>query len=74
MLIIFKTLVTLFFIIYLSASITTMINPYLMWKIFESWKSVNEPSKGYFMFNRIIGGIATILGLFIFISFLKSFF
>lgn len=71
---IIKIFVILFFLVYLSISITTIINPYLIWKMFESWKSIKEPSKGYFLLNRIIGGIATVFGLFILITFFKNFF
>lgn len=71
---IFKIFVILFFLFYLSVSIATMINPYLVWKIFESWKSVKEPSSVYFLYNRIIGGIATLFGLYMLISFIKAFF
>lgn len=74
MLIIFKILIIVFFIAYLSISITTMLNPHYTWRIFESWKAVKQPSEKYFLFNRIMGGIATLFGLFLLISFLKRFF
>ena len=44
------------------------INPRIMWKVFESWKSTKEPTNTFFMSRRITGVVAMIivLGLFLF--------
>jgi hypothetical protein len=39
------------------------INPKLMWRTFEGWKAMNEPSTTYFIVRRIGGIVAMIFVL-----------
>ncbi len=37
------------------------INPRLMWTYFEKWKAKEEPSKAYFMVQRLMGIVAMVI-------------
>lgn len=61
------------FMFILLMSIITVLNPYLIWRITESWKANTTPSTAYFIYLRIGGFIGIIFSLFLIISFLKFF-
>jgi len=44
------------------------INPKLTWKIFESWKATKEPTNTFFVSRRILGIVAMVIvvGIFLF--------
>ncbi|MEG0775192.1 DUF6199 family natural product biosynthesis protein [Clostridium sp.] len=45
-----------------------VINPKLLWKIFESWKATKEPTSGYFLCRRAFGIVSMliVIGIFLF--------
>jgi hypothetical protein len=69
----FMIIILLFILFFLLISIATIINPYYIWRITESWKANREPSKEYFIFCRIGGIIGTIFGLYFLIALFSSF-
>ncbi len=40
--------------------------PRKMWKIFQGWKAVSEPSDAYFLFQRIVSAVAFVIVLYVF--------
>lgn len=69
----FGAIVFLFILLIFLMAVITVINPYMIWRITESWKANTTPSKAYFTFMRIGGVIGIIFGLFFLIVFFKSF-
>ena len=67
----FLVIIFLFIVFILLMSIVMIINPYLIWRITESWKSSTTPSKAYFIYQRIGGLIGVIFSLFFLLTFLK---
>jgi hypothetical protein len=52
-----------FFAFWIGGCLFIAIAPYTFWKIFSSWKATREPSKAYFVFNRIGGIIFAAIGI-----------
>lgn len=50
------------------------ICPKLLWKIFESWKATKQPTNRYFLSQRILGIIAMliVIGIFLFPYFMSK--
>jgi hypothetical protein len=53
----------LFFIFWIGGALFIAIAPYTFWKIFQSWKATKEPTKAYFIFQRIGGIIFATIGI-----------
>ena len=53
---IFLKVFYIFYIIIFVIGLINAIAPKWYWKTFESWKATKEPTKGYFITNRILGG------------------
>lgn len=53
---------TLFFIAWLGIALTNAINPYLAWKITDSWRATKEPPQSYFFVRRIGGIVFSAIG------------
>lgn len=58
---IFSTIVSIFYIIVFLLGLVNAIAPKWCWKTFESWKATKEPSKTYFLVQRISGVIVMII-------------
>ena len=58
---IFSTIVSIFCIIVFLIGLVNAIAPKWCWKTFESWKATKEPSKIYFLVQRISGVIVMIV-------------
>lgn len=69
----FLAFIFLFILFILLISIVSVINPYLIWRITESWKASTTPSDAYFIYLRIGGFIGIIFSLFFILTFLKFF-
>lgn len=41
--------------------LASLIHPRLIWKIFASWKATEEPTKAYFVSQRIAGLIVMLM-------------
>lgn len=67
----FLVIIFLFIVFILMMSIVMVINPYLIWRTTESWKSNTTPSKAYFIYQRIGGLIGIIFSLFFLLTFIK---
>lgn len=65
----FMAIIFLFILFILVMSIITVLNPYLIWRITESWKANTTPSKAYFTYQRIGGVIGIIFSLFLLLTF-----
>lgn len=57
---IFSTIVSIILIIVFLLGLLNAIAPRWCWKTFESWKATKEPSKAYFLAQRI-GGIVVMI-------------
>jgi hypothetical protein len=55
--------ISLFFALWTGIALFMAIAPYKLWKITQSWKAIREPSKAYFVFQRIGGIIFSAIGL-----------
>ena len=53
---IFSKVFYIFYIIIFVIGLINAIAPKWYWKTFKSWKATKEPTKGYFITNRILGG------------------
>jgi hypothetical protein len=71
---VFMIIILLFILCILLLSAITIMNPYYIWRITESWKANKHPSKEYFIFLRIGGIIGAIISLFFLVGFFNSFF
>lgn len=69
----FMAIIFLFILFILVMSIITVLNPYLIWHITESWKTNTTPSKTYFAYQRIGGVIGILFSLFLLLTFFKIF-
>ncbi len=58
---IFRITVVIFYVIVFAIGLVYAIAPRWMWKTFESWRAVREPSDAYFTARRIIGVIIMIV-------------
>ena len=58
---IFSTIVFIFYIVIFLCGLITAIAPKWVWKTFASWKATKEPSKAYFLVQRISGIIIMII-------------
>ena len=58
---IFSTILFVFYIIVFLLGLVNAIAPKWCWKTFESWKATKEPSKTYFLVQRISGIIIMIV-------------
>lgn len=59
--------VTIFYGLIFLVGLLTFLNPRFMWKTFQSWKATEEPSKTYFMFQRLAGLFTMLVIGFIFL-------
>lgn len=70
---VFLAFIFLFILFILLISIVSVLNPYLIWRITESWKANTAPSEAYFTYLRIGGFIGIMFSLFFILTFLKFF-
>jgi len=52
---IFSTILFIVLIIIFLAGLVSAVAPKWLWKTFSSWKATKEPSKAYFLVQRISG-------------------
>jgi hypothetical protein len=60
---VFSIFVIIFFAVWTGGALFIAIAPYTFWKITESWKAVKEPSKAYFVMQRILGMLFAAVGV-----------
>ena len=58
---ILSTILSIFYIIVFLLGVVNAVAPKWCWKISESWKATQEPSKTYFLIRRISGVIIMIV-------------
>ncbi len=51
---------TIVFILIFIVGLLNAFNPRMIWKTFEGWKAVREPTAAFFMTRRLVG-VATML-------------
>lgn len=58
---IFSAIVSIFYIIIFCAGLVNAVAPKWLWRKFDSWKAIKEPSNDYFLIRRISGIIVMII-------------
>lgn len=58
-----NSLIFLFYLIWTIVALLIAISPRNFWKLTQSWKATSEPSKLYFILNRVFAIIFTIIGV-----------
>lgn len=54
-------IIILIYVLVFIQGLLNAINPRFLWNIFESWKALKEPSKGYFLTRRIVGIVSMLI-------------
>lgn len=64
----FYVFIFIFLVIYIGLALLVVVNPYLVWKITESWKARTQPPKIYFNLMRLGGILGIVLGVYLLIQ------